>query len=173
MKQRCNNPKHTAARWYHDKGIMVCEEWLDYKNFEKWALENGYADNLTIDRINSNGNYEPSNCHWITLKENSQKAIRKTAHNFTKNKYRKLNGRFMIVESTGYFGLFSVIQTGLYKSEALSQARILSDFNNKYYYVRVSDNHKIGDFCFDLEMNQYISGTKRKESEEIKKETAS
>lgn len=52
MKQRCNNPKHTAAAWYHDKGIRVCEEWSDnFHAFQTWALANGYADDLTIDRI--------------------------------------------------------------------------------------------------------------------------
>lgn len=70
MKQRCNNPKHTAAAWYHDKGIRVCDEWLEYKTFEKWALENGYSDDLTIDRVDSGKNYEPSNCRWITIEEN-------------------------------------------------------------------------------------------------------
>lgn len=75
MKQRCCNPKHTAARWYHDRGITVCDEWLrNYEAFEKWALSHGYSDEMTIDRIDPDGNYCPGNCQWITKRENLQKA---------------------------------------------------------------------------------------------------
>lgn len=52
------------------RGIKVCDEWLIPDNFFSWALENGYNDNLQIDRIDNNGNYEPSNCRWVTVKEN-------------------------------------------------------------------------------------------------------
>ena len=51
----------------------VYDEWKIYENFKKWALENGYADNLTIDRINNKGDYEPNNCQWITIQENAGK----------------------------------------------------------------------------------------------------
>lgn len=82
MKNRCYNPKHQSYKYYGAIGITICDEWLNNKKvkkgkahssygwlaFEKWALENGYADNLTIDRINNNGNYEPSNCRWVTNK---------------------------------------------------------------------------------------------------------
>lgn len=70
MKQRCNNPNNTAARWYHNKGIRVCKEWFSYDCFQEWALSNGYRDDLTIDRIDSDKNYCPENCQWIPLKEN-------------------------------------------------------------------------------------------------------
>lgn len=77
MKHRCysrNLPERTA-KYYRDKGIKVCDEWLySFKYFEEWALENGYADDLTIDRIDPDGNYEPSNCQWVTKEENSRRA---------------------------------------------------------------------------------------------------
>lgn len=80
MKQRCNNPKHTAARWYHDRGIRVCQEWNDsFDAFESWSTQNGYADDLTIDRINPDGNYDPNNCRWVTLKENVHRARKPNA----------------------------------------------------------------------------------------------
>ena len=71
MKDRCS--KSAKGTWrgrnYADRGISVCEEWKDFQAFAKWAMENGYQDNLTLDRIDPNGNYEPNNCRWATTKE--------------------------------------------------------------------------------------------------------
>lgn len=69
MRQRCMNPNDKRFSDYGGRGISVCSEWGEYLNFEKWALENGYRKDLTIDRINNDGNYEPSNCRWTTNKE--------------------------------------------------------------------------------------------------------
>jgi len=69
MKQRCYNPKNNNFIYYGKKGIKLCKEWEhDFQAFYDWAMENGYTDNLTIDRIDTNGNYEPSNCRWVTMK---------------------------------------------------------------------------------------------------------
>lgn len=77
MKDRCHNVNSPNYRWYGERGIIVCEKWLnDFARFRDWAMENGYQDHLTIDRINNNGNYEPSNCQWLTLQENSRKGGR-------------------------------------------------------------------------------------------------
>ena len=68
MIARCNNPNDSRYKNYGGRGISVCDEWRDFLLFNKWAMSNGYNDNLTIDRIDVNGNYEPSNCRWTDKK---------------------------------------------------------------------------------------------------------
>lgn len=68
MKQRCLNPNNNHYSFYGGRGITVCDKWLTFGGF--WEdMQEGYADNLTIDRIDVNGNYEKSNCRWATIKE--------------------------------------------------------------------------------------------------------
>ena len=70
MKSRCYNPKEKIYKYYGGRGITICKEWQDdFINFYNWAMANGYNDTLSIDRIDVNGNYEPTNCRWATKKE--------------------------------------------------------------------------------------------------------
>lgn len=70
MIKRCRNK---SDKYYGGKGIEVCSEWLSFDGFRSWAKENGYADNLTIERKNPRLNYEPANCEWITFAENRRR----------------------------------------------------------------------------------------------------
>ena len=80
MIQRCENKSNKNFSNYGGRGIKVCIEWHDLENFIRWAYEKGYEERpisdrrnvLSIERINVNGNYEPSNCRWITQEENSR-----------------------------------------------------------------------------------------------------
>lgn len=72
MIARCNNTNNHKYSRYGARGIRVCDEWLDYENFRDWALSNGYKSGLTIDRIDNDGNYSPSNCRWVDNKTQSR-----------------------------------------------------------------------------------------------------
>jgi hypothetical protein len=86
MKKRCYNPKQGFYQDYGGRGITICKEWQsDFQAFYQWAIVSGYKDNLSIDRIDVNGNYTPDNCRWATRKEQ--------ANNTRRNHYVFYNGK--------------------------------------------------------------------------------
>lgn len=86
MKTRCTNPNYDKYKYYGGRGISICDEWINsYDAFEQWAIDNGYADGLTLERIDVNGNYCPENCTWVTRKEQ--------ANNRSSNRMLTFNGK--------------------------------------------------------------------------------
>ena len=72
MKQRCLNPNTPKFKDYGGRGVKVCEEWNTFELFKEWAYSNGYKEELELDRVNNDGNYEPSNCRWATRKQQTR-----------------------------------------------------------------------------------------------------
>ena len=91
MKNRCYTKSHARFPEYGARGITVCDEWKnDYLTFRDWAIHNGYTDKLTIDRINVNGNYEPTNCRWVSMYEQTR--------NQRTNKFLTYKGKTQIMK---------------------------------------------------------------------------
>lgn len=82
MKDRCYNANSRSYKWYGGKGVTVCDDWLDVKHFASWAMQNGYNDLMTIDRIDSSKGYEPDNCRWVTRGENARLMCEAIAKNY-------------------------------------------------------------------------------------------
>ena len=88
MRLRCYNENNVNYKYYGGKGVTICDEWLlSFENFFDWAINNGYNENLTIDRIDSEKEYSPDNCKWSTKKEQ--------AYNRSMSVKLTLNGRTM------------------------------------------------------------------------------
>ena len=90
MRDRCNNSSNVGYQWYGAKGVSVCEEWNNsFETFNEWANNNGYREGLSIDRINPFGNYEPSNCRWITLSEQAYNKRNSKCNKELREEYEK------------------------------------------------------------------------------------
>jgi len=131
MMQRCYNPNSHSYKHYGGRGICICKEWHDRENFIEWALENGYRNDLSIDRINVNGNYEPENCRWATAKEqaNNKRPIKNRSPR--KLKTEEIDGQERpLVEWYVIFGVtattvaYRMKKYGLSFEEALKMPRV-------------------------------------------------
>lgn len=135
MKERCYNKNAKSYKNYGGRGITICKEWLDdYKNFKEWALKNGYNDNLTIDRINVNGNYEPNNCRWADAK--TQQNNRRNNHYIEYNGQIKTLKQWSEIYNLCPDTIAKRIKRGVDKDELFSKrvkSNIKSNISRKKY----------------------------------------
>ncbi len=108
MRNRCLNPQNPRYKDYGGRGIKICDEWLGkfvgFNCFYKWAMENGYRDDLTIDRIDNDGDYCPTNCRWVDYK--TQRRNTRRVKNIT------INGKTMCVKD--WCALYGIEEAGIY-----------------------------------------------------------
>lgn len=134
MKNRCNCPENTGYPNYGGRGIKVCEEWDNpengFMNFYKWSMENGYSDDLSIDRIDVNGNYCPQNCRWadMTTQARNQRVRSTNRSGVTgitvsneKGRRKKYRATFQLGEKRIVIGSFEKLEDAI---EARRQAEL-------------------------------------------------
>lgn len=124
IKQRCYRPKDVNYKNYGGRGITMCNEWKrDPQAFYDWAMSHGYNNTLTIDRIDVNGNYEPNNCRWSTVKQQ--------ARNRRSNKYYTINGETRCLsEWCEIYNLsYKAVCSRLYHGYSIEQALELTKGN--------------------------------------------
>jgi hypothetical protein len=132
MKQRCLNPNHPSYRNYGGRGISVCEDWLTFNNFKSWCENNGYSEELELDRINNDGNYEPCNCRFISHVENNNNKRMNVKYTFEGKEYtlRELSSIVKIHHTT--------LRTRLFRGMTLEESintpiRKGGRYNAEYY----------------------------------------
>lgn len=126
MKTRCYDVNDKNYMTYGGKGIRVCQEWLDNPElFEEWSLDNGYEDNLTIDRIDSTKDYCPDNCRWVTLEDNA--------------KYKSTT-RVLDVDGELHTGRDWAVKLGLGVNMINNYVRRYGEDNTKQFIKRVLKN---------------------------------
>ena len=107
MKDRCGNPRHASYEYYGGKGVYVCIEWLDFIPFHEWAINNGYKNHLTIDRINSKKGYFPTNCRWVSRQIQAMNRGRKKGTGvYWDARRKKWRGRFNLKGKEIFCGYF-------------------------------------------------------------------
>ena len=124
INRRCYKKNNARYINYGARGITVCDEWKnDFMSFYNWAMTNGYSDDLTIDRINNDGNYEPSNCRWATKKQQN--------NNTTRNIYISYkNETKTLAEWAEFFGLtYSTLKHRIERNWAIEKAFVTPQRN--------------------------------------------
>lgn len=132
MKGRCHCKSRPDYKYYGGRGITVCQEWMDYKPFEKWALANGFQNNLTIERNDSNGNYEPGNCCFKTIAE--QQRNKRNNINITYKGETKILSEWARLYNLPFKTLKSRLELGFTLDEAFTKEKHQLRGSKKYNY---------------------------------------
>jgi hypothetical protein len=118
IKYRVSNYNNKRYKDYVGRGITICEEWLDVQNFYNWAMSNGYSDELSIDRIDNDGNYCPENCRWtnITIQSRNQRIPKNNTSGYKGVYFNKRLGKYVaqinINKNRVYLGSFQTAEEG-------------------------------------------------------------
>lgn len=129
MKTRCVNKNSQSFRDYGGRGITFCKEWLGPRKFIDWALENGYDENLTLERIDVNGDYTPENCTWVTRAEQNR--------NTRRNIKQKINGKeYTLSEIATKLGVTRGTVYAWYNKEGLRGEELIKR------YAKVPERYK-------------------------------
>lgn len=120
MRSRCSKPHNTGYSYYGGRGIRVCEEWdNDFLPFKRWAVESGYNDSLTIERIDPDGNYEPGNCTWATRKQ--QSINRRSTHYIEVNGERRFIKEWAAIIGVCPAAIHQAIRKGVRAEDYIQQ----------------------------------------------------
>ena len=111
MLRRCYNPNSISFKYYGQKGIAVCPEWRrDFTEFKKWSIDHGYSNELTLDRKDSNKDYSPDNCRWVTRK--IQQNNTSYNHLITYNGVTRTMKEWTEITGISYYALYNRIRRG-------------------------------------------------------------
>lgn len=143
IKKRCRTT--SKNKYYSGKGVKLCKDWNDFENFKMWSLENGYKDNLTIDRIDYNGDYCPENCRWATYKQQ--------ARNKSSNRIIQYKGKNMCASEVAE--ILGINQSTFFGRLDGNKKYLFSKCNNgKKYITYNGDSLSIMDWVRKLGINK-------------------
>ena len=165
MKKRCYNPSNQNYKYYGARGITICDEWKnDFKTFKNWALQNGYSDRLTIDRIDTSAGYSPINCRWITQKEQCHN--RRSNRLITYKGKTQTLGKWCEELNLDYKNIETRINRYHWEAEKAFEVK------NNFRMVMITykgKTQKLKDWCIELGLNYKTTHTRIKRGWSIEK----
>ena len=166
MYCRCYYPSTNGYQRYGGRGIKMCDEWINNpQSFYDWAVNNGYESNLTIDRINVNGNYEPSNCRWVTkeIQDNNRRTNRKLTYKGTTKNLSQWAKEYNISPTT----LYDRLKVGKTLDEALNKPIIKC--GGKLLFTLNGETKLLSEWCKIYNINYQTAWKKAKKGYSIEK----
>ena len=120
MKQRCYNKDNKSYKYYGERGIKICDEWLnDFMNFYNWSISNGWEEHLSIDRIDVNGDYKPDNCRWVDSLMQMNNTRRN--HYITYNNETHTIAEWSRILNKNYSTLYNLLKKNSFKIENIER----------------------------------------------------